>query len=131
MPCDYSKYPTSWKTEIRPRILARAGNKCERCGIDNGREGWRLKSGNFYTVEDIAGGYMPSDDENELEKALKRPPFKIVLTIAHIDNPDPMDCRDENLQALCQRCHNKLDGPMRRANAQQTINSKKGIQPLF
>jgi len=46
MPCDYSKYPLNWKTEIRPRILARAGQlivdgkiekqaKCENCGVLN------------------------------------------------------------------------------------------------
>ena len=32
MPCDYRKYPADWKTVIRPRILARAGNACEFCG---------------------------------------------------------------------------------------------------
>lgn len=36
MPIDYSKYPPNWKTEIRPRILNRANNKCECCGIPNG-----------------------------------------------------------------------------------------------
>ena len=35
MPVDYSKYPPNWKTEIRPRILKRAGNKCEECGAEN------------------------------------------------------------------------------------------------
>ncbi len=32
MPCDYSIYPPNWLSEIRPRILARANNKCEVCG---------------------------------------------------------------------------------------------------
>ena len=35
MPCDYSKYPKNWKAEIRPRIQQRAGNKCEKCGVEN------------------------------------------------------------------------------------------------
>jgi hypothetical protein len=35
MPCDYSRYPANWFTEIRPRILARAGDQCERCGVPN------------------------------------------------------------------------------------------------
>lgn len=30
---NYSKYPKNWKTEIRPRILERAGYKCEMCGV--------------------------------------------------------------------------------------------------
>ncbi len=32
MPIDYSKYPPNWKTEIRPAILKREGNKCKFCG---------------------------------------------------------------------------------------------------
>ena len=35
MPINYSKYPKNWKTEIVPRILKRANNKCEVCGIEN------------------------------------------------------------------------------------------------
>jgi len=35
MPCDYSKYPPNWKTEIRPFILERAGHRCEICGAEN------------------------------------------------------------------------------------------------
>lgn len=35
MPCDYSRYPANWKTEIRPRILERAGHRCEWCGAEN------------------------------------------------------------------------------------------------
>ena len=31
----YKKYPSNWKTEIRPRILKRADNKCEICGVEN------------------------------------------------------------------------------------------------
>ena len=38
----------------------------------------------------------------------------VVLTVAHL-NHDPSDCRDENLEALCQRCHNRLDAATRRA----------------
>jgi hypothetical protein len=34
MPVDYSEYPPDWLS-IRERILLRAGNKCETCGIAN------------------------------------------------------------------------------------------------
>ena len=34
MPIDYKKYPKDWK-QIRERILKRANNKCECCGIEN------------------------------------------------------------------------------------------------
>jgi nitrate reductase cytochrome c-type subunit len=44
MPINYNKYPPNWKTEIRPRILSRANNKCEFCGVKNYsiREGKRI-----------------------------------------------------------------------------------------
>jgi len=37
----------------------------------------------------------------------------VVLTVAHL-NHRPEDCAEENLAALCQRCHNAYDAPMRR-----------------
>lgn len=40
----------------------------------------------------------------------------VVLTVAHHPDPDPMNCTDSNLQALCQSCHNRLDAPMRARN---------------
>jgi 5-methylcytosine-specific restriction endonuclease McrA len=40
----------------------------------------------------------------------------VVLTVAHHPDPNPMNCADDNLQALCQACHNRLDAPMRAAN---------------
>ena len=33
MPIDYKKYPSNWKTEIRPAIMERAKNCCEFCGV--------------------------------------------------------------------------------------------------
>lgn len=33
-PENRNRYPTDWK-KIRERILARAGNRCEFCGIEN------------------------------------------------------------------------------------------------
>ena len=38
MPIDYKKYPPNWLTEIRPRILKRAGGRCEFPG-GGGEEG--------------------------------------------------------------------------------------------
>lgn len=137
MPCNYKNYPSNWKTEIRPRILARAGEvrdgegkilveaKCEICGAPNHTTGARDITGEFYDMEFIAG----SGELYEFPEDVK--PIKIILTIAHILNPDPQDCRDENLKALCQKCHNSLDAPMRAKNAKATNNKKKGLQELF
>ncbi len=35
-PENRDRYPKNWLTEIRPAILKRAENCCERCGIPNG-----------------------------------------------------------------------------------------------
>lgn len=89
MPIDYTKYPPNWKTEIRPAILERAGNRCEFCGVPNGEIVYRNKSrrcrGQSTSYSNIT-------------------PVKIVLTVAHL-NHDITDNRPENLRALCQRCH--------------------------
>lgn len=92
MPCDYSKYPADWK-EIRAKILARAGQKCEQCGVEN------------YFVKSNGA--------------------RVVLTIAHINDPDPMNCDPSNLEALCQRCHNRFDAEMRAKHAKQTRFKKR------
>jgi 5-methylcytosine-specific restriction endonuclease McrA len=36
----------------------------------------------------------------------------VVLTVAHMDHT-PENCAEENLKALCQRCHNRYDMPER------------------
>ena len=48
---------------------------------------------------------------------------KVVLTIHHIDY-DIRNNKPHNLIALCQRCHNKLDMPLRIRNRNKTPNPK-------
>lgn len=50
----------------------------------------------------------------------------VVLTVAHL-NHTPEDCRDENLAALCQKCHNSYDAPTRRRGRLE----RAGVQELF
>ncbi|MGI4870496.1 MAG: hypothetical protein ACRYFX_04875 [Janthinobacterium lividum] len=106
MPVDYSQYPDEWLTEIRPRILERDGHCCKFCGIADRVEGWRVPGGSFYTPEQFASDYIPPKDEAALIKVLiKKPkPYQIVLTVAHLDHKLIDHC-DDNLAALCQRCH--------------------------
>lgn len=91
-------YPANWKSEIRPRILKRADNKCEfiHCRAENGKP------------HPITGS-------------------KVVLTIAHMDNK-LVDHSDENLKALCQRCHNRYDMPFRIANRKARKEREKNEQ---
>lgn len=96
MPIDYSKYPPNWKTEIRPAILKRDGDRCKFCGVRN---------------------YEPAQRGNKV--------IRIVLTIAHLDH-DIANNDYSNLAALCQRCHLRYDSDHHKANAQRTRNLKRG-----
>ena len=86
-------YGRTWRTIIRPRILERAGNRCELCGVPNGVTVWRLGR-RWMKTRKVRWGNAHL--------------VRIVLTIAHL-NHTPGDDRDENLKALCQWCHLNLD----------------------
>lgn len=114
MPFDRKKYPREWP-EISRRIRERSGGRCEcdgLCGLHRGRR----------------------CVERNGEKA-KWAKGKVVLTVAHLgiakedglpgDPNDKMDVRDENLRAMCQRCHCRLDIPEHVANAKKTREKKK------
>jgi hypothetical protein len=117
MPFDRKRYPKDWE-QIRARILERAEHKCERCGVANHAIGYREKNGRFVqlaeSISDVGFDTILCDEKI----------IRIVLTIAHIHDPDPTNCADGNLQALCQRCHNRLDAPMRAKNAATTRRNK-------
>jgi 5-methylcytosine-specific restriction endonuclease McrA len=49
---------------------------------------------------------------------------RVVLTVAHLDH-DPQNCSDENLRALCQRCHLRYDARHHARNAAATRYRKK------
>lgn len=112
MTMDYSKYPADWKA-ISLRIRERAGWKCEQCGVANGAVGARDHEGVWHDEDSIHG--MQSDAGIALFGEDFPDMTRIVLTVHHVGAPRPdgtpgdrhdkMDCRDENLLALCQRCH--------------------------
>lgn len=53
----------------------------------------------------------------------------VVLTVAHL-NHNPSDNRDENLSAMCQRCHNNYDAPTRAANRKKRLAREAGQMEL-
>ena len=103
MPIDYKKYPPNWKTEIRPRILKRANNCCEFCGVANNDMGYRDEEGEFFALHpSFANQVFLEDTGYKL--------IKIVLTIAHLDHDEGNhDVKDDRLAALCQKCHLTYD----------------------
>ncbi|HEX9837111.1 MAG TPA: hypothetical protein VGB90_09670 [Alphaproteobacteria bacterium] len=55
---------------------------------------------------------------------------RVVLTVAHL-NHDPGDCDDDNLAALCQRCHNRYDAPHRARGRRARTHAARAIGDLF
>mgnify|MGYP003735656011 CR=1 FL=1 len=98
------RYPPDWR-EIGVRIRARAGNRCEHCNLQDRIFGWRDDDGTFVET----GPDAPVPDG--------RRRVWIVLTVAHLHDPSPENCDDDNLGLLCQRCHNTLDAAMRGRHA--------------
>jgi len=107
MPIDYKQYPDDWK-EIRARILKRADDKCEICGVNNYEIGYRDKRGRFFTSKEVwyIGESMRSHVRDELfDFPLKS--IKIILTVAHLKHGHYED--DADLLCCCQSCHLKID----------------------
>jgi 5-methylcytosine-specific restriction endonuclease McrA len=113
------RYPPDWRA-IRLAILDRAENRCEQCGVPN--HAWRNNATGQWTHDaGLAEAWGLDGDKIA----------RIVLTIAHLHDPDPANCDRDNLAALCQRCHNRLDAPMRARNARQTRRAGKALGDLF
>jgi hypothetical protein len=96
-----SNYPPDWET-ISLRIrFERAKGRCEACGRHHGGLYWNGKR--F---------------------------VQVILTTAHLGIPKPdgqpgskadvMDCRDENLMALCAACHLVFDAEQHEQTKQTT-----------
>ena len=113
MPVDYGKYPKDWKA-ISRAIRERSGGRCEcegECGLHRTHPGPRR------CVE----------RNGEPAKWAKG---KVVLTVAHL-NHMPMDCRPENLKAMCQRCHLRYDVEHHQRNARETRRNRKAARDMF
>lgn len=57
---------------------------------------------------------------------------RVVLTVAHLDHR-PENCEPYNLRALCQKCHNSYDAPMRAAGRkrERQKREREGMKDLF
>jgi len=115
-------YADNWK-KIRARILKRAENRCEFCGVKNYAVGFRDADGKFW--EETGDSFIPkSVFEQEPSPKL----IRIVLTIAHLDNDPTNNDEDNNLRALCQQCHLRHDAKFHQANRSHTRATKSESQ---
>jgi hypothetical protein len=133
MPCDYKKYPANWKTEIVPAVIERAGNCCEKCGLQNHTFVWAIK----LWIKD-SGKYKlrslwfrdRSDAEREADGPIRK--IKVVLTISHTDHDEENHAVQlDRLKALCQICHLRYDAQEKYRRVSAKWAKKKELQQLF
>ena len=117
-------YGKIWRTVTRPRILKRAGYKCEQCAKPDRVKVWVYDAGTpgdtdqYWTLSikpldkqlwhycSLGGsGNFRLYRGAELARCRQ---VTVVLGVAHL-NHTPGDDRDENLKALCQWCHLNYD----------------------
>lgn len=127
-----ARYPKDWPA-ISLRIRKRAGHKCEFCGLANYSLGARNKDGVWLPArplgEKLTALEWPKPGEiawcgnGKTEGRARLKVVKIVLTVAHLDHT-PENCADDNLKALCQRCHLIYDAKHHAKNAAATRRAK-------
>lgn len=101
MPIDYSEYPDNWFTEIRPRILERAKNRCEWCGAEN---------------------HKPHPDTGSM--------VVLTIAHLDHDHSNA-EVTDDRLAALCQRCHLTYDAPRHHEKRRQHADADRGQLQLI
>lgn len=121
---------------IRKRILERADNRCERCGkphmqlvyaLRDGSGRWAPWSKDVWNAEIPGPGWKNA--KGEWIGAIEADAFPyltlVKIGVAHL-NHDPRDNSDDNLAALCQRCHLKHDAKQHSAEARRTHAARAG-----
>lgn len=133
-PENRARYPKDWPA-ISLRIRERAGQCCEFCGIKNHELGAWIE-GKWHTAWPKGNGHHDWPKRGEVfpchyeDHCEWRKCVEVVLTVAHLDH-QPENCDPENLKALCQRCHNLYDMPMRRAGIARRAREALGNPDLF
>jgi hypothetical protein len=134
-PENKNRYPKDWP-QISQRIRNHAGNKCEECGVPNYEYGGRAPDGTWHKSlplgEKLLRLEWPQLGDYARCRGWPEPLriVRIVLTVAHL-NHQPEDCRDENLKAWCQRCHNRYDAAERRKGIKARKTAKLAVSDLF
>lgn len=104
------RYPKDWKAISKRIRFERAQGRCEcegECGISHYLgQGFPRCSARHGQDHPITGS-------------------RVVLTVAHLDH-QPEECEDENLKAMCQRCHLRYDAHHHATNARRTREAKAG-----
>jgi hypothetical protein len=125
-------YPIDWPQLSAVIRFRRAGGRCEGCGRPHLHRIVCLSDGRWWDAE--AGAWR--DGRGRLRR---RPAVdllrqvrttRVVLAAAH-RNHDTSDNTDDNLAALCQRCHMLHDRPEHQRRRWLTLFSRKAAGDLF
>lgn len=145
-PMKMKDYPKNWRA-ISYRIrFERAQGKCEQCGAPHDHTIVRsFKDPALYLVKigdrwhDTLNGITFDSLEAVPSEFKFTDPIRCLLTVHHIGVPkedgspgdprDKMDCRDENLIALCQLCHLRADAPLHAESRARYMARKKAQRP--
>lgn len=120
-----------WRA-VRTRILARAGNCCERCKVPNREMVERGPRGTWRVINEGDAPWLSARGNPTfapLPETIRR--VRIKVGVAHLDQ-DPYNNADENLGALCDWCHLQHDAKFHAAAAHVTRATKKdAARPLL
>ena len=121
-------YGAAWKL-VRAKILERAGNRCEWCRRPNRATTVVLPCGCWFAPAEGRCGEVTTigrPDGHVFGRTCSGSfrVAKTVLTVAHL-NHVPGDDREENLRALCQRCHLRYDRQQHAESARTTRARKR------
>ena len=113
-PENRARYPKDWSKISRRIRFVRAKGRCEcrgECGSSSHlqNQGWGNERCDAQHGE-------PHPDTGST----------VVLTVAHLDHT-PEHCDDENLRAMCQRCHLAYD----RDHHAETRRKRNAVADLF
>lgn len=121
MPMRRERYPADWRAISRHIRFDRAGGCCEQCGVRHGAIGARDRDGRWHDEDSI---HSMNSTDGEMRFGEFPRMVKVVLTTAHLDH-DTTHNADDNLMAMCQRCHLRHDADQHRASAAETRRRRK------
>lgn len=127
------RYPKDWPA-ISALARFKAGNKCQDCGLSNGRLGARV-DGDWHDA--LPSGqnsrcleWPHPGDAAKLVGGHVRKIMRIVLTVSHKDHL-PENCEPKNLRVLCQQCHLRYDAKEKARGIKQRRRASRAVGELF
>lgn len=134
-PENKARYPKDWPAISRRIRFERAKGRCEQCGAPHGQtiargagvyaDTYMLDSGDVFCATTGEARGRARGSEYDAARYVV-----VVLTVAHLDHT-PENCADDNLKALCQRCHIAYDAAHHAANAAATRRGRRAAGDLF